>query len=81
MRFRKAIVAAAGISMAASPVLAQSAAPLSIASSVNRAGASIQGASRLNEERALLPALVIMAILAAAILWTSNEDSDLPESG
>jgi hypothetical protein len=75
MRFNKAIIAALAISMSAAPVMAQSAAPLSVAA-VSRSGASMQDANGIDNEY-LLPGLAIMLILAAAILWTSNKDSDL----
>ena len=75
MRFNKAIIAALAVSMSAAPVMAQSAAPLSFAA-VSRSGASMQDASGIDNEY-LLPGLAIMLILAAAILWTSNKDSDL----
>jgi len=74
MRFNKAIAAVLGLSMAATPVLAQTTAPLS---PVSRAAAATQDANSLDTEGYLLPGLVIMAILAAAILWASNKDSDL----
>jgi hypothetical protein len=73
MLFRKAIVAALAVSMSSAPVLAQSAAPLSIASSASRAGAVTKGASNLDTEY-LLPAVVIIAILTAAILLTGRDD-------
>ena len=73
MRFKKAIIAALGVSMVAAPVLAQSAAPLSVAASA-RAGAAFQGSSLIEEDDLLLPAAVLIAILAAAILLTGNSD-------
>ena len=77
MRFKKAIIAALAVSMTASPVLAQSAAPLSVASSVSRIGAATGDASSLRRDGYLIPGLVIAVILAAAILWTSNKDTEL----
>jgi hypothetical protein len=77
MLFRKAIVAALAVSMSSAPVLAQSAAPLSIASSASRAGAVTEGANNLDNEY-LLPALVIIAVLAAAILL--SKDNKTPTS-
>jgi hypothetical protein len=73
MRFSKPLIAAAlAISMSSTAVLAQSAAPLSVAS---RSGAAIQDTSRLDGDHPrLIPALVIIAVLAAAILLTSNND-------
>jgi hypothetical protein len=65
MRFSKPLIAAAlAISVSGTPLLAQSAAPLSVAS---RSGATTQDTNQLYESR-LIPALVIIAILAAAIL-------------
>jgi hypothetical protein len=74
MRFNKAIAAVLGISMAATPVLAQSSAPLA---PMSRVGAATQDANSMNDDNGyLLPGLVIAAILAAAILWASSRDSD-----
>jgi glycerol uptake facilitator-like aquaporin len=74
MRFKKAIIAALAVSMTTAPVMAQSASSLSL----GRAGAALQSGSSIDEDTDyLLPALVITAILAAAILWTSNKDSKL----
>ena len=73
MRFKKAIIAALGVSMVAAPVLAQSAAPLSVAAS-GRAGAAFQGSGLIEEDDLLLPAAVLIAIFAAAILLTGNSD-------
>jgi len=73
MRFNKAITAVLGLSMAATPVLAQTAAaPLS----PMRAVAATQAANSLDDDGYLLPGLVIAAILTAAILWASSKDSD-----
>jgi hypothetical protein len=73
MRFNKAIAAMLGISMTATPVLAQSAAPLSPVSAASRAGATTQNANSLDTDGYLLPALVILAILAAAILLIKSD--------
>jgi hypothetical protein len=77
MRFSKPLIAAAlAISMSGTPVLAQSAAPLSIAAPLSvaaRSGAPTDNANQFDNER-LLPALVIIAILAAAILVSHNQD-------
>lgn len=77
MLFKKAIVAALAVSMSSAPVLAQSAAPLSLASSASRSGAVTEGASNLDNEY-LLPALVILAVLTAAILL--SKDNKKPTS-
>jgi len=77
MRFSKPLIAAAlAISMSGTPVLAQSAAPLSIAaplSAAARSGAPTEDANQLRNQY-LLPALVIIAVLAAAILISNNQD-------
>jgi hypothetical protein len=71
MRFSKPLIAAAlAISMSGTPVLAQSAAPLSVAS---RSGAATEDTNELYSSR-LIPALVIIAILAAAILISHNQN-------
>jgi len=75
MRLKKALAAAIGLSMVSTPVLAQSAAPLSVMASMSRAGAGMEEASGLEDEY-LLPGLIIFAVLAAAILYTANDDSN-----
>ena len=71
MRFSKPLIAAAlAISMCSTPVLAQSAAPLSVAS---RSGAATSNTNELYNSY-LLPALVIIAVLAAAIIASNNND-------
>ena len=76
MRYLKpALAATLALSMAAAPVLAQSAAPLSVSH------AFVQGDSDGTTNRNyLLPAIVIIAVLAAAILLVSNSDKDHPSS-
>jgi hypothetical protein len=75
MRISKPFIAAAlAISMAGTPVLAQSAAPLSVA----RSGASTTHASQQFDNPRFLPALVIIAILAAAILLTRHHHPASP---
>jgi hypothetical protein len=73
MRFSKPLIAAAlAASMSSAPVLAQSAAPLSVAT---RSAAPMQDANQYRSQY-LLPALVIIAVLAAAILLgKSNNDN------
>ena len=73
MRFAKPLAAVIGLSMIATPALAQSAAPLSLAP----VGAQLDQSSGLFEDNYILPALVIFGILAAAILITSNGGHDL----
>jgi len=70
MRIAKPIIAAVALSMVAAPAFAQSAQPLSVATAVQDEGGA-------GDDSAILPAIAIAAILAAAILITSNEDSDL----
>ena len=72
MRVNKALVAAIGLSMVATPVLAQSAAPLSI----TRSAAVMEGASHLDDDGYLLPGIVLVAILAAAILFSKSQGSE-----
>lgn len=79
MRFSKAIIAALSISMVSTPVLAQSAAPLSIAGA-SRMGAPMAGASNIDEDNLLLPGAILLAVIAAIILYSGNRDSDLPQS-
>ena len=76
MRFKKGLAAAIGLAMAATPVLAQSAAPLSIA----RTGPAMQAASNLDDDGYLLPAIVILAVLTAAILLRGNDEPNNPSS-
>ena len=73
MRITGPLAAAIGLSMVASPVLAQSAAPLSLAP----VGAELDQPSGLTGDSYILPALVIFGILAAAILISNNQDHDL----
>jgi hypothetical protein len=73
MRFTRPLAAAIGLSMVASPVLAQSAAPLSLAPM----GAQLEQTNHLAGDSYILPAIIIFGVLAAAILTTSNNDHDL----
>lgn len=73
MRFNKALAAAIGLSMVATPVFAQSAAPLSLSGSA----AVMQDSGTSEDDDYLLPGLVIVAVLAAAILLVSQGGSDL----
>ena len=69
---KAAITAALGISMASAPVLAQSAAPLSVA----RAGAEAQNASQIDDyDGYLLPAAVLLVVMIAIIVLM-NDDGD-----
>ncbi|HEY5711917.1 MAG TPA: hypothetical protein VIT38_08485 [Allosphingosinicella sp.] len=80
MKITKAILGAAlCFSVAGSPVLAQSAAPLSVAAPVDRSGAATEDESSLDTSGYLLPALVIIVVLAGAILLASG-GSDNPSS-
>jgi hypothetical protein len=72
MRIARPLAALIGLSMAASPVLAQSAAPLSLVP----AGAQLDEANGLAGESNILPAILIFGVLAAAILITSNDDHE-----
>lgn len=75
MLFKKGMIAALGISMAAAPALAQTASPLSL-STAARSGAVMPWSSSLDEDDVLLPAIVIAAILTAAILLTKDDNDD-----
>jgi hypothetical protein len=59
--------------MTATPVLAQSAAPLSPVSATSRDGAATQNANSLDTDGYLLPGLIILAILTAAILLINSD--------
>ena len=75
MRISKPLIAAAlAISMAGTPVLAQSAAPLSVA----RSGAATTHTNQQFDNPRFLPALVIIAILAAAILLARHHHPASP---
>jgi hypothetical protein len=72
MRFSKPLITAAlAFSMCSTPILAQSAAPLSVAA---RSGAATRDSNQLYNSY-YLPALVIIAVLAAAILISNNHDN------
>jgi hypothetical protein len=73
MRFSKPLIAAAlAFSISGTPILAQSAAPLSVAS---RSGAVTRNSSELYNSY-YIPALVIIAVLAAAILISNNQNNN-----
>ena len=55
------------------PVLAQSAAPLSLAP----VGAQLEDANGLAGDSYILPAIIIFGVIAAAILISNEQDSDL----
>jgi len=77
MRLSKPLIAAAlAISMTSTPVLAQSAAPLSVAA---RSGAALSDTNQQFGNPRFYPALIIIAILAAAILL-SNKHHQHPYS-
>jgi hypothetical protein len=80
MRFSKALIAALSISMISTPILAQSAAPLSLASAAGRAGAPMAGASNIDfdEDNMILPAAVLIAIIAAVILLRDDKEPTSP---
>jgi len=79
MRFVKTFTAAAvAISMAGTPVLAQSnAAPLFVVNSVSRSSAPTQDASDLNRQ-VTVGIFVIAALILAAILIPEITKSDSP---
>ncbi len=71
MRLFKPLAALASLSLVATPVLAQSAAPLSLA----RAGASTDETSRLSGDF-IIPGIVLAAIVAGAIIILIEDDED-----
>lgn len=73
MRFTKPLAAAVGLSMMSAPVLAQSAAPLSLAP----VGAQLDDANGLTGDSYILPAIIIFGVIAAAILISNEQDSDI----
>jgi hypothetical protein len=78
MRFLKAFTAAAvAISMTGTPVLAQSAAPLSVASAVSRSGAPTDDTNALSSHTVASIA-VVLAILLGAYLVTELSKPDSP---
>ena len=81
MRFLKSFTAAAvAISMAGTPVLAQSsAAPMSVANAVSRSSATTHEASDLNRQ-ALVGVFVIAALILAAFLIPEITKSNGPSS-
>lgn len=69
MRFLKTFTAAAvAISMVGTPVLAQSAAPLSVASSVSRSSATTDDANNLRGHDYVSIAVVIALIIGALLV-------------
>ena len=73
MRFTTPLAAAVGLSMMSAPVLAQSAAPLSLAP----VGAQLDDANGLTGDSYILPAIIIFGVIAAAILISNEQDSDI----
>ena len=80
MGFKKASVAAVlAVSMASTPVLAQtapSAAPLSVAA---RSGATTEDTSELRGGF-IIPLIAIIAIILGVLAATNDDDDDLPHS-
>jgi hypothetical protein len=76
---RIAVAAAVALSMTATPVLAQSAAPLSVAATVDRSSATVEHANDFRRDYVF--ALVFFAAVIAAILLIGGKhDHDLPRS-
>jgi len=70
--FAKSAALLAALSLAASPALAQpSAQPLSIQPALERAGAPIQGQSRLDGGN-MIPAILFLAIIAGGVLLATG---------
>lgn len=76
---RFAVAAAIAVATAATPVLAQSAAPLSVAASVQRSGADTAHASRLWNDY-WVPLGIFAAVIIAIIVLNKDGDRDLPRS-
>ena len=76
--FKISLAAALAVSTVSTPLLAQSAAPLSLAGSA-RAGASVTGSSQLDEE-SLIPAFALLAIMTAIIVLTGGGERDFANS-
>lgn len=77
MRITKPVTAAMlAFSMAGAPVLAQSAAPLSVTSALTQSDEGGSGHHRSY----VLPAIAIIAVLAAAILLATHGDKNSPSS-
>jgi hypothetical protein len=69
MRLLKAFTAAAvAASMAGTPVLAQSAAPLSVASAVSRSGAATEDANALRSHVVVSAVVVLVLVLGALLI-------------
>jgi hypothetical protein len=78
MRFLKTLTAAAvAISMAGSPVLAQSAAPLSVANSVSRSAAPTQDTNAMRTHDYVSIGVVLLVLLGA-LLVTELSDPNSP---
>ena len=76
MRLFKPLAAMAGLSLAASPVLAQSgAAPLSL----TQANLPATGSSQL-DGGFIIPGLVLLGIVVGAIIVIADDDNDRPTS-
>ena len=73
MKLGRSIIIAALIASSSAPALAESAAPLSVA---NRVGAATSQANDLRGNSYFLPALVLIAVLAAAILLSKKQRDD-----
>lgn len=71
---RAGLAAALVLSMTATPLLAQSVMPLAAVAS---AGMMQDDAGTSNEGNQILPALVIMGVLAGAILLTTNDENEI----
>lgn len=71
--FKISLAAALAASTVSTPLLAQSAAPLSVAGSA-RAGASVTSANQLDED-SLIPAFVLLAVMTAIIVLSGGGGS------
>ena len=73
MRFRNAMIAALSLGMASTPVLAQAAAPLSVAESFQRAGPGMEGASSMRRDIGVAIAFFAIAI-GLVVLFSDGDD-------
>ena len=79
--FKISLAAVLSVATVSTPVLAQSAAPLSLAGSVERAGASMSGAGNLDFEDQAVLGLGLIAIMTAIIVLSGGGgDNDFANS-
>lgn len=74
-----AVAAAIAFAAAGTPALAQSAAPLSVAASVERSGAPAGQANRLWDNH-WVPLAIFAGVIIAIILLNNHSNNNLPRS-